>query len=88
MTNEVAPEGCRWVCGACGKTSKDLYGEQAYSRGWDESCMLNAVLLAEENLVLSGSIVVRIKDDGRYDNNKTEEDQEGPEEKGFANKAS
>ena len=43
--NRFAPEGAVWVCAACGKTAKDQYGiEGEHSRGWDESCMLNAVL--------------------------------------------
>lgn len=46
MANEVAPEGAMYVCGACGKRSRDLYGEHSYDQGWDESCMLNAVLCA------------------------------------------
>jgi hypothetical protein len=49
-----------WVCGACGKTSRTRYGffkdedghtwetapdgQRVASPGWDESCMLNAVL--------------------------------------------
>jgi len=39
---QIAPEGQVFVCGACGKTSNDRYGDP--SSGWDESCMLNAVL--------------------------------------------
>lgn len=31
-----------FVCLACGKRSKDRYGVAPISRGWDESCMLNA----------------------------------------------
>lgn len=31
-----------FVCLACGKRSKDRYGVVPISRGWDESCMLNA----------------------------------------------
>lgn len=47
-----APEGQVWVCGACGKTSRTRYGFDATnvrvaSPGWDESCMLNAVLCYE-----------------------------------------
>ena len=39
-----APEGMIWRCAACGKEAEDLYGMiGARSRGWDESCMLNAV---------------------------------------------
>lgn len=37
----VAPIGQVWVCCACGKTARDLFGNE---RGWDESCMLNAML--------------------------------------------
>lgn len=50
MTNKerkdrMAPDGQIWVCGACGKTAEDRYGiEGEHSRGWDESCMLHAVL--------------------------------------------
>lgn len=50
MSNQEAPEGTIWVCGACGKTSRWQYGfdpllsRAEASPGWDESCMLNAVL--------------------------------------------
>jgi len=57
MPNEIAPAGAVYVCGACGKRSRDLYGDQAISRGWDESCMLNAILCDEETLVMDGQIV-------------------------------
>lgn len=43
----IAKPGTIWVCGACGKTSRDLYGDKGSSWGWDESCMLNAVLCEE-----------------------------------------
>ena len=43
--NEIAPEGKVWRCQACGKLSLDLYGDQALSWGWDESCILNAKLV-------------------------------------------
>jgi hypothetical protein len=38
-----------WVCGACGKQSRSRYGFDAKennvaSPGWDEACVLNAVL--------------------------------------------
>lgn len=46
--NEVAPEGQIYVCAACGKRSKDKYGDQKIDRGWDVSCMLNCVLCYEE----------------------------------------
>lgn len=48
--NDEAPEGQVFVCGACGKRSKDRYGFKAISHGWDESCMLNAVLCWENSL--------------------------------------
>ena len=44
FVNEVAPEGQIFVCGACGKRSRDLYGLQKVDSGWDESCMLNSIL--------------------------------------------
>lgn len=37
----IAPDGQVYVCGACGRTARDKYNGP---RGWDESCMLNAVL--------------------------------------------
>jgi hypothetical protein len=48
MSNETAKPGSLFVCCACGKTSTTIYGfdeltgESTASRGWDESCMLNA----------------------------------------------
>lgn len=48
--NRMAPEGFIWVCAACGKTAQDRYGLNGiHSRGWDESCMLNAVLRPTES---------------------------------------
>lgn len=44
MANEFAPDGQVYVCSACGKRSKDLYGNQPIDNMWDESCMLHAVL--------------------------------------------
>lgn len=46
---DEAPEDMVWVCGACGKTSRTRYGfdkdeKRVCDYGWDESCMLNAVL--------------------------------------------
>lgn len=42
--NRRAPEGMIWQCRACGKEAEDLYGMVGWrTRGWDESCMLNAV---------------------------------------------
>jgi len=46
--NEIAPEGQVFVCSACGKRSKDKYGDQKIDRGWDVSCMLSSVLCYEE----------------------------------------
>jgi hypothetical protein len=51
-----APEGQTWVCGACGRVSRAKAGFLASglrtlsngapvaTHGWDESCMLQAVL--------------------------------------------
>jgi hypothetical protein len=38
-----APDGQIWQCQACGKRSSDLYDGPG---SWDESCSLNAVLVA------------------------------------------
>lgn len=53
--NQVAPDGYVFVCGACGKRSRDVFGEQRVSRGWDESCMLNAVLCHEGSIEFDAS---------------------------------
>ena len=45
MSDEIAPKGTRFVCLACGKTSSTRYGfDGTADRGWDPSCMMNAVL--------------------------------------------
>jgi hypothetical protein len=60
----LAPEGKVWRCKACGKESRTRYGfvegeggrgsrylpdgSRVSSPGWDESCMLNAVLVDRE----------------------------------------
>ena len=43
MTNQenIAPKDTVWVCRACGKIAIDKYKGK---NGWDESCMLNAIL--------------------------------------------
>lgn len=55
-----APDDQVWVCGACGKTSRTKYGvlangsrkmpdgEYVASQGWDESCMMHAILCYKE----------------------------------------
>lgn len=49
-----APEGQVWICAACGKRARSRYGFDAQNRstaldsGWDESCMLHAVLCYAE----------------------------------------
>ena len=48
--NKEAPEGQVFVCAACGKRSRDKYGYQKIDRLWDESCMLNSVLVYEDSL--------------------------------------
>lgn len=47
MANAFAPPGTIYVCGACGKTSDNEYGEDTRN-GWDESCMLHAVLCEDK----------------------------------------
>lgn len=58
--NAIAPEGQVYVCVACGKRSRDKYGEQKISHGWDESCMLNCSLVHENLLVVKDGRVVEI----------------------------
>lgn len=56
--NEIAAEGKVYVCGACGKRSRDRYGDQKIDRGWDESCAIHAVLCDESSLVIENGRVV------------------------------
>lgn len=52
MAERIAPADGIWVCGACGKTAVDRYGlEGPHSSGWDESCMMNAVLCKRGDIV-------------------------------------
>ncbi len=51
----LAPDGQVYVCRACGKTSPTKYGWDANEKrvatgGWDESCMLHAVLCHTEQV--------------------------------------
>ena len=64
--NSIAPVGQVFVCEACGKRSRDIIGEQCISRGWDESCMLNAILCYEDKLVFNkdGTMVIKVLDGG------------------------
>ncbi|MCC6405372.1 MAG: hypothetical protein IT405_03220 [Candidatus Yanofskybacteria bacterium] len=59
----IAPEGQVWVCMACGKMSRDRYSAQGPgdSPGWDESCMLNSVLLKKEKLVIQDGRVREVR---------------------------
>lgn len=49
-----------FVCGACGKMSRDKYGNEAISHGWDESCMLNCGLYNEADLDIKDGLVIKI----------------------------
>jgi hypothetical protein len=62
--NEIAPEGQVFVCLACGKRSRDKYGDKVIDRGWDVSCVLNSKLCYEDKLELKEGRVVKIFDDG------------------------
>lgn len=68
MSNHTAPKGQVYVCGACGKRSKDKYGDQPIDHGWDVSCMMHAFLVHEESIQLgeSGRVVKAdaVKDEG------------------------
>ncbi len=45
--NRIANEGYVFQCQACGKKSRDMYGNEPISYGWDESCVLNSALVKE-----------------------------------------
>jgi len=50
-----APEGCIYVCTACGKTSHTRTGMDARGRnigmpGWDSSCYSNSALIREADI--------------------------------------
>lgn len=62
--NAVAPEGQVWVCTACGKRSKDIFGKEKIDRGWDESCMLHALLCYEDKLVIIDGRVQQVQKGG------------------------
>lgn len=55
--NERAPEGHVFMCGACGKVSRwhygfDLSNKNDATPGWDESCVMNCVLVPENAIAL------------------------------------
>lgn len=51
--NHKAPPGILFVCLACGKLSRDRYGDDALagSEIWDESCMLNCQAFLESDII-------------------------------------
>lgn len=57
--NRIAPEGQVYVCNACGKRSKDLYGKQKIDFWWDESCAIHAVLCYESSLEFKDGKVIK-----------------------------
>lgn len=57
--NETAKDDEVFVCSACGKRSKDRYGNLKIDQGWDESCMLHSVLCQEASLVFGENGLVR-----------------------------
>ena len=62
-SNRVAPKGQVYVCGACGKRSRDRYGDMPIDRMWDVSCMMHAVLVYEDSIELGpNGRVIRAKE--------------------------
>lgn len=53
----IADPGTVWVCGACGKRARSRYGfdennkSTALDRGWDASCILNAILCVDSPIL-------------------------------------
>lgn len=62
--NKIASKGQVFVCSACGKRSKDKYGDEMIDRGWDVSCMLNSILCYEDKLVIENGRVVKVEENG------------------------
>lgn len=52
MGNHTAPKGQVYVCGVCGKRSRNKYGDQPIDHGWDINCMMHAVLVYENSTQL------------------------------------
>ena len=65
--SHIAPEGTIWVCGACGKTARSLYGDPPHPLGWDESCMVNAARCIESSLVYEDGRVVKADPDPTWE---------------------
>lgn len=65
-----------FVCMACGKRSKDRYGNSPIDRGWDESCMLNSVECYTDKLVIANDRVISVEEEGivRTAENESKED--------------
>lgn len=62
MKDRIAPEGMIWVCTACGKiSSKDRYYSDEFHHSWDESCVMNAILVKRADCVFNGAFVKEIK---------------------------
>ena len=58
MTDRFAPKGAVWVCAACGKRHSDKYGIEGWGNsGWDESCILNAVLCHDRMQVVQQGLI-------------------------------
>lgn len=62
--NEIAPDGKIYVCAACGRRSEDIYGDKPLDRGWDSSCVLNAVLLSLRACCLRNAAGLKSHDPG------------------------
>jgi len=48
MEVKIAPKGQVFVCMACGKRSKDIFGDMKIDHGWDVSCAMSCVLCYEK----------------------------------------
>jgi hypothetical protein len=64
MSTETNQPETVWVCLACGKRSKDRWSFDSISPGWDESCMINAVEVRVDHLIMNGNRVAEIREGG------------------------
>lgn len=64
-----------YVCIACDKRSRDLYGQRPVNYGWDASCVMSAVECYEDALVIENDRAIRVEEGGVL-NRSTEEKEE------------
>ena len=62
MNRRMAPHGQIFVCQACGKMSRDQYGDQGTL--WDASCFLHSILCYVDKLEIKDGRVKKVLEGG------------------------